>query len=140
MTATPKEIVRQIFEAAWNRAEFEGLEHVFADEIQMHFRGQSFSTNLEDLRRLVAVWRGAFPDLHFVVEELIAEGDIVAVRLTMSGTHRGPWKGVEATGRAMRVSEMMFFRFAGGRLVELWEDYDEFGMWQQLGAAPDTAP
>ena len=136
MTASPKDVIRKIFEQAWNRQVFDGLEPVLADEIQMHFRGQSSPTNLADLKQLVAAWRSAFPDLHFVVEDMIEEGDRVAVRLTLYGPHQGAWKGAAPTGRAMRVSEMMFFRFEGGQLVEMWEDYDEFGLWQQLGAAP----
>lgn len=127
-----------IFERAWNEQDYTGLDAVLADDILMHFRGQSFPTSLADLKQLVAAWRAGFPDLHFVVEDLIEEGDRVVVRLTLSGTHQGVWMGVVPTGRAMRVSEMMIFRFEDGQLVEMWEDYDEFGMWQQLGTFPDA--
>jgi predicted ester cyclase len=62
--------------------------------------------------------RTAFPDLHFTIEELVAEGDIVADRLTMSGTHEGPPMGVLPTGRSVRQDHMRFVRFRDAEAVE----------------------
>jgi predicted ester cyclase len=64
--------------------------------------------------------RTAFPDLHFEMEELIAEGDAVAGRLTMSGTHEGPLMGTPPTGRSVRQDHMHFVRFEDGKAVEHW--------------------
>lgn len=58
---------------------------------------------------------------------------IVAVRLILTGTHQGTWKDIPATGKHVRVTAMMFLRFEDGKLVEIWEDFDELGLRQQLG-------
>ncbi len=77
--------------------------------------------------------RTAFPDLHFTIEELVAEGDTVAGRLTMSGTHQGPLMGIPPTGRSVRQDHMHFVRFRDGKAIEHWGVRDELGMMQQLG-------
>jgi predicted ester cyclase len=63
---------------------------------------------------------------------MIAESDLVAVRLILSGTHQAKWRDIPATGKKIRVTVMMFLRFENGKLVEIWEDFDELGMLQQL--------
>jgi predicted ester cyclase len=77
--------------------------------------------------------RTAFPDLHFTIEELIAEGDVVAGRLTMSGTHEGPLMGMPPTGRSVQQAHMHFVRFRDGKAVEHWGVRDDLGMMQQMG-------
>lgn len=131
-----KDVVRGIFERAWNEADFEGLDDVISDRARFHFRGRTMSTGLDDLKRLVALWQDAFADLTFTVEDLVAEGDLVAVRLTFRGIHRGEWKGLAPTGKRIEVTEMMFFRFSESKVIELWEDYDEYGMRLQLSEEP----
>lgn len=74
-----------------------------------------------DSMRVSVTWaRNAFPDLHFEIEELVAEGDIVAGRLTVSATHRGPLMGMPPTGRSVRTNNMHFVRFRDGKAVEHW--------------------
>jgi hypothetical protein len=67
---------------------------------------------------LITMLRTAFPDLHFAIEDLIAEGDTVAGRLTMNGTHTGPLMGMPPTRRAIRQAHMHFVRFRDGKAVE----------------------
>jgi len=130
-------VVRRIFGDAWNRAEFEGVADAIDDGAVFNHRGASWVTGFAELRHLVTAWRRAFPDLHFTIDDLVAEGDRVAARLTFTGTHQGEWKGLAATHRRIRVDEMMFFRFADGRVVEIWEVDDEHALWEQL--RPDGA-
>jgi predicted ester cyclase len=89
------------------------------------------------MRGLAGMLRTAFPDLRFEIEELVAEGDVVAGRLTMSGTHEGPLMGIPPTGRAVRQDHMHFVRFEGGKAVEHWGVRDELGMMRQLGVVPE---
>ena len=72
----------------------------------------------ESFRQLITMLRTAFPDLHFAIEDLIAEGDTVAGRLTMNGTHTGPLMGMPPTGRAVRQAHMHFVRFRDGKAIE----------------------
>jgi predicted ester cyclase len=82
--------------------------------------------------------RTAFPDLRFTIEELVAEGDIVAGRLTMTGTHEGPLMGMPPpTGLAVRQDHMHFVRYRDGRAIEHWGVRDDLGMMQQLGVIPE---
>jgi predicted ester cyclase len=82
------------------------------------------------------VFRDAFPDLRFTAEDIIAEGDKVAARYTMRGTHQGEFMGVAPTGNRIEVTGIDIVRFEGGKMVEHWANSDELGMMQQLGVIP----
>lgn len=75
----------------------------------------------------------AFGDLSVTVEDVIAEGDTVAMRVTLRGTHEGPFMGIEPTGRAFEVGNMVFTRIEDGRIAERWVHPDVLSMLQQLG-------
>lgn len=93
----------------------------------------------ESVRQAVTMLRTAFPDLHFTIEELVAEGDTVAGRVTMSGTHLGPFMGIAPTGRSFRQAQAHFVRFSDGKSIEHWEVRDDIGLMQQLGVMPAPA-
>lgn len=103
--------------------------------------GADFVAHLKDV---ITAMRGAFPDLRFEVHEVLAEGDIVATRSTMTGTHRGrfmmgPLAALPPTGKQVAVPHMHFFRYKDGRVVDLWHVWDVMKLMRQLGApAPDT--
>jgi steroid delta-isomerase-like uncharacterized protein len=78
--------------------------------------------------------RAAFPDFHATIGELIAEGDLVAARVTWQGTHHGTFFGVEPTGRTVSIQAMHFMRMVDGRTVEWWGTADVYGALRQLGA------
>jgi len=86
--------------------------------------------------------RSAFPDIQWKMEESIAEGDSIAVRFTLTGTHRGEFLGVPATGRQVRAAAMNHYRFSEGKIVEEWGLPDLFGLMTQLRGAqrPGGAP
>lgn len=90
----------------------------------------------EGMKRLIAVFRSAFPDLKMSAEDMIADGDKVAARVTMRGTHKGEFMGVPATGKWVEVSGIDIVRFEGGKAVEHWGITDTMSMMQQLGALP----
>jgi predicted ester cyclase len=78
----------------------------------------------------------AFPDLHFTVEDIIAEGDKVVTRLTCRGTQQGAFMGIPPTGKQATVTAIDINRFAGGKSVEHWLNMDTLGLLQQLGVIP----
>jgi predicted ester cyclase len=84
--------------------------------------------------------RNAFPDLHFEIEEVVGEGDMVAGRLTVSGTHEGSLMGEPPTGRSVRNSHMHFVRFRDGKAVEHWGVREDLGMMRQLGLVVVPGP
>ena len=83
----------------------------------------------------------AFPDLRMTIDDLIAEGDKVVTRWTGRGTHRGDLAGIAPTGKTATVTGIIISRFAGNKLVEDFESFDEVAMLRQLGVStlPATA-
>lgn len=128
-----REAVRIIFEEVWNKRGYDKLDGLVAWPAKLHFRNQEWTFTLDAVKAMVESWHSAFSNLHFEIGHLLAEDDTVAVRLTMSGKHDGTWEGIAATGNDIKFSEMMFFRFENGLIVEMWEDYDELGLLRQIG-------
>ncbi|MEU5480511.1 ester cyclase [Streptomyces mirabilis] len=104
-------------------------------DIVMHFGGRT-QQGRDTYLGIVAANMKAFPDLRWTVEDMRAEGDTVAIRYTMTGTHKGPFAGVEATGRAIRAESMAFYRLAHGKIVEERAQLDMLSIFQQMGAIP----
>ena len=80
--------------------------------------------------------RTAWSDLHFTVEDLVAEGDKVALHWSCSGTHTGEWMGIPPTGKRVTWSGIGIHRVVGGKIVESWDMVDNLGLMQQLGIVP----
>lgn len=87
---------------------------------------------IDRLEQIVTAWRRGFPDLRFATHEVVAEQDLVAIRLTLTGTHLGEWNGRTATGNRIEVDHMFLFRFDGRRIVEVWEVPDTLSLRSQL--------
>ncbi|TAL02495.1 MAG: ester cyclase [Verrucomicrobia bacterium] len=85
---------------------------------------------------IIGMTRGGFPDIQWTLEETIAEGDKVAARFTMRGTHQGAFFGVPPTGKKIVVQAMNFYRLTGGQFVEERGQPDLLGLLQQIGAVP----
>ncbi len=127
---------RRVSEEGLSRGVLAVADELIAPDFLNHEAPPGMNRGPESMRQLIAMLRTAFPDLHFAIEELIAEGDIVAGRLTMHGTHEGPLIGMPPTGRPVRQAHMHFVRFRDGKAIEHWGVRDDMGMMRQLGAAP----
>ncbi len=95
----------------------------------------------QHLRQVVRAMRTAFPDLHFEIHEMLAEGDTVAFRSTMTGTQLGPLNfipgsSIPPTGRTVSIQHMHFVRMQNGQSTDLWHVWDTLGMLRQLGVLP----
>src|SRR6202048_403646 len=90
----------------------------------------------EGLKQVIAAFRTAFPDIHWVIEEMVGEGDKVFSRFTWHGTHRGEFFGVAATGRKITVKGTVVDRVVAGKMVESRILMDSLGMMRQLGVIP----
>jgi steroid delta-isomerase-like uncharacterized protein len=91
----------------------------------------------ENFKAFAVTLRGAFPDWHTTLEEMIAEDDQVAERWTGRGTHQGEFQGIAPTGRQVTVPGFVFYRVASGKITEFRGLFDGLSMLQQLGAIPD---
>ena len=90
----------------------------------------------EGLKGVIGMMRSAFPDIHWVADETIAAGDKVVTRFTWTGTHRGTFLGIPATGRPVSVKGVVIDRLAGGKMADSRILMDTLGMMQQLGVVP----
>ncbi len=94
----------------------------------------------EGSKMIVTVYRNAFPDIQFTIDEQIAEGDKVVTRWTGFGTHKGGLAGFPPTGKSATVTGIGVDRIVNGKIVESWGVFDQFGMLQQLGVIPAGPP
>jgi predicted ester cyclase len=106
---------------------------MFTADASLHYRGQSIPLTEETGLQIVKNWRAAFPDFHFQLEDMIVSGNKVALRIPFTGTHQGRFMGAEPTGKKISVTETLILRIDAGKIAEMWEDYDEYGMRIQLG-------
>ena len=90
----------------------------------------------EEMKRMIASFRSAFPDWREEIVELVAEGDTVAGRFKCSGTHRGEFLGLPPTGKRQEVDEVYFLRVEDGKFVDLWGLEDDLNRMRQLGLVP----
>jgi len=128
-------LVRRFYEEVWAKGNLDVADELFADDYVRHdLRAGDPTPGPEGQKDIAAAFRTAFPDLRWEIDFLLADGDFVAGRWTATGTHLGPWAGVEPTGRPMSFSGINVFRFSGGRVVEIWNHRDDLGLRQQLGA------
>lgn len=100
------------------------------------YHGSTGELDAEGFKAMHTMFLAAFPDSTLTIEDTIAEGDRVASRWTMRGTHRGEFQGLAPTGNAVRISGIIISRIREGRAVEEWEVFDLMGLMQQLGAIP----
>ena len=135
-----KALFRRAYEELWNRGNLSAADELIAPDFINHAASPGSNRGPESMRGSVTWARNAFPDLHFEIEELVAEGDLVAGRLTMSGTHEGPLMGKPPTGRSVRNIHMHFVRFRDGKAVEHWGVRDDLGMMRQLGLVVIPGP
>jgi steroid delta-isomerase-like uncharacterized protein len=92
----------------------------------------------DGLKEVLGMMRAAFPDIHWVPEEMVAEGDTVVTRFTWSGTHRGAFLGVPATGKRVSVKGIVIDQLLNGKMSKSRILMDSLGMMQQLGAIPSA--
>ena len=132
MSEQNKARIRRVIEEAYSRGDLSVVDEVAASDMVIHASTQDIRGR-EGAKQFVTMFRTAFPDLHFTIEDQIAEGDMVVTRWTARGTHRGDFQGVPATGREIRLTGTDIDRMTNGKVVECWAHVDELGLMQQLG-------
>jgi len=135
-----KALVRRSFEEALNQRNLDLVDEIYATGYVYHLPGSPEIHGSEGFKQLQAMQFAAFPDLHFTVEDMFAEGDKVVTRYTVLGTHEGEHMGIPPTGKQITVTAMTIHRIASGKIVEDWGSYDALGLMQQLGVIPPMVP
>ena len=130
-----KALVRRFYEEVWDRGNSDFAFEVFADDYIRHdLRPTGALPGPEGQKRIADDFRAAFPDLRVTVDLMVGEGDYVVGRWTASGTHLGSWGALEATGRQATFSAVNVFRIENGKVVEIWNHRDDFGLSEQIGS------
>jgi len=126
------------FTEATNAADWEALGEIVAADFKRHSAATMGPpvTSREEFIRLQESFLVSFPDQRVTVEQLIAEGDYVAVRATYTGTQTGPMGEFPATGRKVEAPFLAIFRIEAGQVAELWVEWDSLAMLTQLGLFP----
>jgi predicted ester cyclase len=132
--AESKAIARRFFEEQ-DRLRGGPADEVCAPGYTAHL-GSFPAMDLDGHKQFAAAFYAAFPDLYHEIQDVIGEEDQAVVRFTLHGTHRGPFMGVEPTGRQATITAMAVMRLREGRVGELYGQFDALGMLQQLGAIP----
>ena len=132
MSAENKVLIKRWFEEVWNRGRVPAIDELLSPQAVIHGLGPA-PMNVAAFKQFHTMYRTAFPDVRIQVDDVIAEGDKVAVRWSGSGTHQGDSLGFAATGTGVQFAGMTIVRVENGKLVEGWNLFDQLGMLQQLG-------
>ena len=136
MSEHNKALVRRLLEDDRSRGDEAVAEAIIHPAFVDHTNPPGMQHGIDGHKAIGALFRAAFPDLEWRIDDLIAEGDKVVARITAHGTHEGELFGIPATGKTMRMSAIGMWRIADGKIVEHWYEADNLGMMQQLGVVP----
>lgn len=131
-----KRIVRRVIDEIFVKGNVDAVDELAARDFVPH-SWPGVKPGTETLKQAVKRVSAGLADVAMDVEDMVAEGDRVAVRLTSHATHRGNFMGMPASGRSYTVSETHIFRLRDGKVIEHWRDMDMLSLMQQLGAMPE---
>ena len=132
MSADNKALLTRWFDEVWNQGRAATIDELLTEDSVVYGLGPALR-GVEEFKTFHANYRNAFPDITIQIDDMVAEGDMIAVRWSASGTHRGDGLGFGATGREARFSGMLVARARDGKLLEGWNSFDQLGMLNQLG-------
>jgi steroid delta-isomerase-like uncharacterized protein len=137
MSEINKELNRRAIEEIWNRGNYDVVDELVAGDYIGHSAKAAQDTHgPEGVKQFYTALRAAFPTIHFMIEDQIAEGDKVVTRWTARATHTGEFQGIPPTGKVGTITGITIDRIAAGKLVEGWTELDGLGLLQQLGVIP----
>src|SRR5262245_30888198 len=136
-TERNKAVVRRLFDEVWNTGSLEKIEELYAANFVADYRPYAPLRHGHDaIKGMVQRAHAAFPDFHEELEEMIAEGDKVVVRFTITGTQLGQWGPLPPTGKPVRFEEIVILRFVDSKVVEQRGIPDNLAALRQLGVVP----
>jgi predicted ester cyclase len=131
-----KAIARSVVEDGFNQGDPAVLEACSSPAFVNHSLVPGLTPDVEGWKNLMFMYRTAFPDLHLQIEHLIAEGNLVVIHFTGSGTHLGDLMGNPPTGRKIAVPGIAILQIENGKILARWEVLDSMIMMAQLGLLP----
>jgi steroid delta-isomerase-like uncharacterized protein len=134
MSEHNKAIVRRLFAELWNNGNLSVAGELFAPNYQHHDASTpDFGRGPDSEKKRASLYRNAFPDVHFTIEDVIAEGETVMTRWSCRGTHKGDLNGIAATNKQFTITGITIARVSNGKIAEGFVNWDALGLMQQLG-------
>jgi steroid delta-isomerase-like uncharacterized protein len=134
MSAENKALARRIIEEVWNQQNLSIAEQLIASNYMGHDPATPDTiSGIAGFKNFFNTYKSAFPDQHFTIEDLIAEGDRVVTRWSVEGTHAGSLSGIPPTGKKVRVTGTTIARIENGKIAEDHIHWDALGLMRQLG-------
>lgn len=130
-----KDLLRKAVEEIWNKGNFDMLKEMVSDNFVIHFPREEIR-GIENIKEFYTELRKAFPDIRFTIVDQVAEGSKVVTYWSASGTQKGEFKGIPATGKKVTFTAMDIDKISDGKFVECRTNMDELGLMQQLGVIP----
>lgn len=134
-TAENKALARRCFDAITQK-DFAAIDQIYGPTYVRHDPDSPQVRTRDEYRQYLTGLCSTFPDLHFTIEDLVAEEDKVVCRFSIRGTHAQPWRGLPATGKQVLITGVNISRIAERKVVEDWFNTDIFSLAQQLGIIP----
>lgn len=129
-----KEIARWFFESVVNKGDISAMHTIMAENFTDHYASPDQPPGIEGFAQFLKMVSTAFPDISVIIEDIIAEEDKVAVRLTITGTHSGMLLGkIHPTGKKIFWSGIDILRIKNGKITDRWSQRDLLGMMRQIG-------
>ena len=140
MSEENKAVVRRFIDEVINKGDLGVIDELVSPSMVDHSAPPGLPSGPEGTKQMLTMFRTAFPDLNgtLPLQDLLAEGDKVAVRYTIRGTHQGDFMGIAATGKQVTIEGIEIDRIEDGKVVEHWESMDMMALMQQLGAVPGS--
>jgi steroid delta-isomerase-like uncharacterized protein len=138
ITDSNKAIARRLVEEFWNESKADLAETLAAPDFErIELFSDTTNRGPEGLKAAAEGWRGAFPDAHLTLDQLLAEGDQVACQWTFTGTHKGELNGTPPTGKTVKITGLSIIDFAEGKMIKEIVAADMLGLMKQLGVFGD---
>ena len=134
-TEDNKAVIRHLVDRL-NQKDVTVIDEVCTSDFVPHDPANPQVRSREDFKQWLTGFFAAFPDVHFSLEDIVAEGERVAYRYAIHATHSGSWRGAAPTGKPIAVTAIAITRFRDGKSAELWQNTDALGLVQQLGLIP----
>jgi steroid delta-isomerase-like uncharacterized protein len=131
--------LEHLFFDEWNKGKaalLAVIDKTCADNMVFHSGVGKETRGLNELKQYMSMLCDAIPDCHITIEDMVVEGDKVAYRYTLTGTHKGAFMGIPATNKKVAIWILAFDHFVGAKMVEGWSRFDTLGFMQQLGVVP----
>jgi steroid delta-isomerase-like uncharacterized protein len=135
-TEAYKALAQRWLDEVWNKGDLRLIDELIAPDYVLHDPTRPGLQGRAGIKESIAMFRQAFPDLTFTIEDQVAEADKIVTRYTVQGTHLGPLMGIAATGKQGTITGIDIYRISDGQIAEAWSNWDTLGLLQRIGVIP----